>query len=271
MTELLGTAIRAGADAQRALLVSDLHLGGDGGAALAALDRVLAAAGDGGMPVFVLGDLFDSYVSRAQVRTGVWRAVAERFRRARDGACGRVVLLVGNRDFLLGDEFVRAAGCELVHGGYRLWLGDRDTLLLHGDELCQNDLPYQRAKRWLRSAPVRALARRLPLALAARAAERARQRSQNVVRRGDQTRFLPSRQAVARAFGLGIDRLVFGHIHRFSTGGFGAGRYHVLPAFDEDPLALEFGPLGAVAARSFAAGADPAVPLPEPPACPWSA
>ena len=206
MTELLGTAIRAGADAQRALLVSDLHLGGDGGAALAALDRVLAAAGDGGMPVFVLGDLFDSYVSRAQVRTGVWRAVAERFRRARDGACGRVVLLVGNRDFLLGDEFVRAAGCELVHGGYRLRLGDRDTLLLHGDELCQNDLPYQRAKRWLRSAPVRALARRLPLALAARAAERARQRSQNVVRRGDQTRFLPSRQAVARAFGLGIDR-----------------------------------------------------------------
>ena len=162
---VLGTPIQAGAAAARAVLISDLHVGDPAGGVLASLAGAVQHARDHADALFVLGDLFDSYVCRAQVRVGVWRDVAQCFSSA--AAAGlRIVVMVGNRDFLLGGEFARASGAELVHGGYRAEIGGLDTLLLHGDELCQNDLPYQRAKRWLRHPVTRALARNLPLALA---------------------------------------------------------------------------------------------------------
>lgn len=232
MTAVLGTRIEtvAGDAARPAFLLSDLHIPAGGGAVVEALSQWLEQAVSEGARVFVLGDLFDSYVSAAQVRTGVWREIAARFA----SAVGRGVdltLLHGNRDFLLGAEFVRASGVRLVAGGVRTRLGTRDVLLLHGDELCRNDVPYQRAKRWLRSWPVRLLARRLPLSLALRVAERARRKSSMVIQSGDQTRFDPTAAAIGAAL-AGVDLLVFGHIHRPARGRYGAGEYCVLPAFD---------------------------------------
>jgi UDP-2,3-diacylglucosamine hydrolase len=264
---VLGTDVRQGAAAARAVLISDLHVGADGGDVVAAMDAAVAHAEGHADAMFVLGDLFDSYVSRAQVRVGVWRDVAARFQRAVAGGL-RLVVLVGNRDFLLGPEFSAASGVELVHGGYRAELGGVDTLLLHGDELCQNDLPYQRAKRWLRHPLTRGVARRLPLPVARWAAERARDKSRDVVRSGDQSRFLPSEQAVSEAVSAGAARLVFGHIHRHARGEFGAADYHVLPAFDEAHVGLWIEP-GRLQAVRF--GAAPSLAPVEPSgACPWS-
>jgi hypothetical protein len=121
LTSVLGTRIEPlRAVAERALLVSDLHIGSDGGAALAHLRWAIAAAAAQRASLLVLGDLFDSYVSRAQVRHGVWREVADLFARAvADGV--PVAMLVGNRDFLLGDEFVAASRVPLSRGGLRGW------------------------------------------------------------------------------------------------------------------------------------------------------
>lgn len=268
MTEVLGTQIEAGAKAERAVLISDLHVGTDGGAVLRSLDAALAVARDSADALFVLGDLFDSYVCRAQIRVGIWREVAARFRVATDGGL-RIVVLVGNRDFLLGPEFVAATGAELVTGGYRVQLGGVDTLLVHGDELCQNDLPYQKAKRWLRHPLTRLVARSMPVALARRAAEKARKKSQNVIQSGDQSRFLPSERAVATAFAVGVERLIFGHIHRHARGSFERGSYHVLPAFDQDGVGLRIDPGGWQPVR-FGKGAAAATEVELPEACAWS-
>lgn len=229
--EVLGTRVYAvEGPAPRALLISDLHVPDDGGDALANLDTALAAARRLGARLFVLGDLFDSYVARGQARRGVWAEVAARFLAA-TAAGLRIDLLLGNRDFLLGDEFVRRSGVRLVDGGLRGAIGGVDSLLLHGDELCLADLPYQRAKRWLRHRLTRWLARRLPVALALRVAERARRRSRMVVQRGDQTRFLPTPGAFAAVAATGVGRLFFGHVHRHAQDVTG-GRWYVLPAFD---------------------------------------
>jgi UDP-2,3-diacylglucosamine hydrolase len=232
VSAVLGTRIEtvAGDPARPVLLLSDLHIPADGGAVVEALSQWLDQAVSEGARVFVLGDLFDSYVSAAQVRTGVWREIAARFATA-VGRGVEMTVLHGNRDFLLGTEFARASGVRLVAGGVRTRIGAREVLLLHGDELCQNDVPYQRAKRWLRSWPVRLLARRLPLSLALRVADRARSKSSMVIQSGDQTRFDPTAAAIGAAL-AGVDQLVFGHIHRPARGRYGAGEYCVLPAFD---------------------------------------
>ena len=232
MTDVLGTRIHpVRRDEACAVLISDLHVPSDGGEVLDRLRSALAAARRLGAAAFVLGDLFDSYVAKAQARHGVWREVAGLFAAA--AASGVPVdVLHGNRDFLLGEEFGRASGARLVPGGLRGRLGGIDTLLLHGDELCQNDRPYQRAKRWLRHPLTRAIARQLPLRMALAAAEKARRKSQNVIASGDQTRFLPTTAAMDAAMATGAQRLVFGHIHRHAHGQHGAGEYWVLPAFD---------------------------------------
>lgn len=272
MTSVLGTDIRAGAPSERAVLISDLHVGTDGGQVLRSLDAAVAVARQSADALFVLGDLFDSYVCRGQIRVGIWRDVAARFAAATQAGL-RIVLLVGNRDFLLGPEFVAASGVELVTGGYRVELGGVDTLLVHGDELCQNDVPYQKAKRWLRHPFTRLIARSMPVALAKRAAEKARKKSQNVIQSGDQTRFLPSERAVATAFAVGVERLIFGHIHRHARGSFAAGFYHVLPAFDQDGVGLLVTPGAWRPVRFHGGGADAPVAdeVALPDACSWSA
>jgi len=265
VTGLLGTPLFAAGEAATTFLISDLHVPADGGQVVANLGGVLRAAEAAAARVFVLGDLFDSYVARAQVRTGIWRDVAARFAAA-TAAGTEVVLLHGNRDFLLGPEFAAASGVRIVAGGLRGQLAGADTVLVHGDELCQNDLPYQRAKRWLRHPWTRGLARRLPLRAALAVAARARAKSRRVVSTGDQRRFLPTAAAVEAAFATGARRLVFGHIHRFAHGQREGGEYWVLPAFDEAPIGLVTRGDSLVPVRFDAAGLGADVPLPGP--CP---
>lgn len=265
MNAVLGTPLFATGDDATTFLISDLHVPAAGGEVVARLGGVLRAAQAAAGRVFVLGDLFDSYVAAGQVRTGVWREVAAMFATA-VAAGVELVLLHGNRDFLLGPEFAAASGARLVAGGLRGPLAGVDTVLLHGDELCQNDLPYQRAKRWLRHPVTRTLARHLPVRLAVTVGARARARSQRVVQSGDQRRFLPTAAAVEAAFTTGARRLVFGHIHRFAHGRSGGGEYWVLPAFDEQSIGLRAQQGTLVPLRFDAAGAAVEVPVPGP--CP---
>jgi UDP-2,3-diacylglucosamine hydrolase len=238
VTQVLGTRLFAfERDVPEAFLISDLHVPADGGAAFGHLQSAVACAISARAALLILGDLFDSYVCRAQVRHGIWREVANLLASARTAGVA-VELLHGNRDFLLGPEFAAATGAAVFAGGRRGVLGGVDTLLLHGDELCQNDLPYQRAKRWLRHPLTRAVARSLPLRVALGVAERARKKSQMVIQSGDQTRFLPTRRALGEAMASGASRLVFGHIHRFAHGREAGGEYWVLPAFDATGVGL---------------------------------
>ena len=237
-----GTVIHdLGEDDRPALLCSDLHVPIDGGQVYDLLVSITAAAVAEKARLFLLGDLFDSYVSPAQLRVGVYRQVAEALRSATDAGVD-LWILHGNRDFLIGSEFGKATGGHVVAGGIRCRLASRSTLLLHGDELCQRDVPYQRAKRWLRWGPTRWLARRLPLSLAMWVAERARRRSQRVTQQGDPARFAPTLGAVDNAFATGCEQLVFGHIHCAGRGRFVAGQhpgdYLVLPAFDQGGVGL---------------------------------
>lgn len=266
MTTVLGTRVHAqDGDAEAAFLISDLHIPQGGGPAFTQLTYAIAAARAARAPLFVLGDLFDSYVCKAQVRHDVWRDVASAFAEA-VAAGVRVTVLHGNRDFLLGREFEAASGARVLAGGWRGRLGGVDTLLLHGDELCVNDLPYQRAKRWLRRPLLQAIARRLPLRVALALAARARAKSGMVIRSGDQSRFLPTTAAVTSAMATGVQRLVFGHIHRFAHGHVGGGEYWVLPAFDAAAIGLrcQAGSLAPVRFRD--GGGDP---VEAPPACPF--
>ncbi len=268
--DVLGTPVFAALDDERPdlFLISDLHVpeGGEGvdGAAesrvLRGLTRVLEAAEARAATarVWILGDLFESFVSWKQSRVGVWRVVAERLAHTVDAGVP-VTILHGNRDFMLDERWGRATGARVLPGGGLLRFGERTLLVLHGDELCVNDLPYQKAKRWLRSPVTKAMLRRLPLAASMRLARKARSKSVQSIATGDQARFAPPHHALQSAFSAVLaadgssasarpDTLVFGHVHQASRtpwpGAKGAEAL-VLPAFDEAWQVLVAGAGGA--------------------------
>lgn len=247
-------------DRNETFLVSDLHVPQAGGEVLDRFTALLGRVGERGQRarLIVLGDLFEALVNERQLRTGRWPALLAAMRAIADAGVS-VSVLHGNRDFMLGRRFANATGARVVDGGLALRLDDRPTLLLHGDELCTNDVPYQRSKRWLRSHVVRAICRMLTERAADRVALVARRKSNVSTGQGDPARFRPVTDAVREAFARGYQQLVFGHVHTPGHGNFGGGAYWVLPAFDEDPVylahvrggELRFRALGEPAERAY--------------------
>lgn len=60
--------------------------------------------------------------------------------------------MLGNRDFLLGDEFAKHAAVSLVKDDKLIvQLGSSNALLMHGDTLCTDDLDYQTFRKMVRA------------------------------------------------------------------------------------------------------------------------
>ena len=241
--KVLGTQIEVLAESgrSRTIIVSDLHLPGVAGPVHDWFEALLESthASASRTRLIVLGDLFDAWVSDAQLRMPVFARVVAALAATR--LAGVELLVVhGNRDYLLGARFARASGARVVAGGLRLPLAGRDTLLLHGDELCLRDLAYQRAKRWLRHPVTCAVLRSVPGAVALWLAGRARRVSREVQAAGTRDRYEATAAAIDTAFAAsGCDVLIHGHVHRAARTPRDGGReVIVLPAFDVDGVHL---------------------------------
>jgi hypothetical protein len=135
-------------------LISDLHLHPAEPAEFEAFAEWLRHVPDGA-PALILGDLFEFWTGPKQCRAREWQPVLEGLRESsRRGV--RSWVLHGNRDFLLDASFEKQTGARVVPGGLLVERpGGESLLLLHGDELCLNDLEYQRSKKLLRSRRIR--------------------------------------------------------------------------------------------------------------------
>jgi UDP-2,3-diacylglucosamine hydrolase len=136
-----------------ALFVSDLHLSPSRPALVAAFERFCAGPARDAAAVYVLGDLFDSWIGDDQVAEPASARVVSALRRVADAGIP-VSVARGNRDFLLGEAFARAASATLLPEQVVVDLYGSPTLLSHGDELCTDDLGYLKVRAW-RSDPAR--------------------------------------------------------------------------------------------------------------------
>ncbi len=243
MSRVSGTRVFSAHDDERrrCLLFSDLHLPDTQSAVFTKFTRILDDAMSRPLEtrVLILGDLFEFWIGPSQIRSEVGEEVTKIFRRC--SAAGlSITVLHGNRDFMLDQSFAAAGALRVVAGGLSFRLGDRRCIALHGDELCWNDRPYQRSKRVLRNPLVRLVLRSLPLGTAMALGRRARAKSQQSIRQGDQSRFAPVREAISSVLGRDFDLLIFGHIHESARGVHDdQGEYCILPAFDESGIHLE--------------------------------
>lgn len=146
----------------RAIFISDLHLSERDPVTQARFDAFMQLAAPGADALYVIGDLLHVWLGDAMLAGDAYAlAVTQQFK-ALSQAGTRVFIARGNRDFMIGREFTDAAGATLLAAETVINLGDKRVLLMHGDELCIDDVRYQRARRILRMDTFRIIGNALP-------------------------------------------------------------------------------------------------------------
>lgn len=195
------------------LFISDLHLDSERPDHLSALKALLAKHGGRVDALYVLGDLFEVWVGDDDDDPFVREAVGA-FRRFSDSG-SRLYFMHGNRDFLLGEQFARDTGGELLDEGTVVDLYGRPALLMHGDSLCLSDTEYQAARKmvrdpaWQQMMLAKALAERKAFAAAQREKSRTHQENQAA----NITDVTPE-EVVRVMEQAGVRDLIHGHTHR---------------------------------------------------------
>lgn len=145
-----------------AWFVSDLHLTPGMPRTLAAFERLLERAACQAGSLFILGDFFEFWVGDEETDAPFAANVARLL--ATLSAQGVAVYLMhGNRDFLLGERFARAAGAQLLPDPTTIECAGQRVVLTHGDMLCTDDVGYMRFRAWTRKRWIQRLFLALPL------------------------------------------------------------------------------------------------------------
>ena len=132
----------------RTLFISDIHLDPARPAVTAALAHFLQQNRDC-EALYILGDIFEAWVGDDD-DAPLAVEIADLFR-TYTAAGPDLYLMVGNRDFLLGEAFCTAVGASLLPDPTVINLYGRATLLLHGDSLCTGDAEYMKFRAMARS------------------------------------------------------------------------------------------------------------------------
>lgn len=212
--------------------ISDIHLDASLPATTACLQRYLSSTQADA--VLILGDLFEAWIGD-DLRTQPYEAqcvdmLAEAGKRLHLG------IMVGNRDFLVGQALIQACCAHSMTDPTILKAWGQTALLIHGDELCLADTEYLKFRQnvrqpaWQSNFLAQPLANRLAVARQMRQASQAHQKSQGKMEWAD----VDESAAADWMTHSGADFLIHGHTHHPQTQSFGPGIRHVLSDWDLD-------------------------------------
>lgn len=192
--------------------ISDVHLHDKSPATFSAWQRYMnETTADA---VFILGDLFEVWIGDdAVAHQAFLMQCAEVLQQA--AQTKHVAFMRGNRDFLVGSQFLNACHVMDLTDPTVLQWGTTRWLLSHGDEGCTNDVDYQVFRRMVRSTAWQQNFLAKPLAEREHIARE--MRSQSESRKQDASNFYAdvdanwTQTALAKSHS---DMLLHGHTHQ---------------------------------------------------------
>ena len=197
----------------KALFVSDLHLDEVRPEILEQFERFLARECAGAGALYILGDLFEYWVGDDGLALPLPERVSSAL--AKNAERMPTYFMHGNRDFLVAERFARETGVQLIVDPTVIELQGERTLLMHGDLLCTDDLPYQAFRAKVRAPAWQAAMLARPLEERVRMAQQLRVESEEA--KGDKTEAIMdvAVATVERAFAdSGCRVMIHGHTHR---------------------------------------------------------
>ncbi|MDM7860350.1 UDP-2,3-diacylglucosamine diphosphatase [Alteromonas sp. ASW11-36] len=192
--------------------ISDLHLGEDFPAITRCFEVFMREKAPHAEALYVLGDLFEVWYGDDnnspfnQHIAAVFKQVAEHT---------PVFFIHGNRDFMLGQRYANKAGFTILNEQTVIDLYGTPTLLLHGDELCTDDIAYMKFRRKSRSRWWQTMVKALPLSLRRYLATRGRKNSESNKMQLAADIMDVTPQAVIEALeNHNVQQMIHGHTHR---------------------------------------------------------
>jgi UDP-2,3-diacylglucosamine hydrolase len=171
--------------------------------------------------IFILGDLFEVWVGDDLAQEPGFAADCAAVLQAASGRAA-IFFMHGNRDFLVGEGFLRACRTTLLTDPTVLGFAGQRWLLTHGDALCLGDADYMRFREqvrdpaWQRDFLAKPLAERQAIARELRRQSEARKRFA--------AEYADVDSAAANAWLEAADAqvLIHGHTHRPADHALGA-------------------------------------------------
>lgn len=195
------------------LFISDLHLAGERPALSEAFCAFLRGPAAAAEALYILGDLFEVWLGDDLVPPD-YQAALTAMRELSDAGVPLYVMH-GNRDFLLGERFAELSGARLLPDPTRIDLYGTPTLLMHGDTLCIDDVPYQqframvRDPRWQAEFLAKPPEARIALAREARAAS-----MEATAQKHAEIMDVNPESVLETLRTHGVQHLIHGHTHR---------------------------------------------------------
>jgi UDP-2,3-diacylglucosamine hydrolase len=195
------------------LLISDLHLQEERPDISRAFVDLLEGRARHAKALYILGDFFEAWIGD-DAMSPFQQSICQALRQLSDAGTA-IYLMHGNRDFLLGQDFCKAAGATLLDDPCVVELGGEPVLLMHGDTLCTRDLGYMKLRRYLRNPLSLWILRHLPLSTRQKLARKLRSESQSQTRmKNTEIVDVTPEQVPLVMAAHGVRTLVHGHTHR---------------------------------------------------------
>lgn len=127
------------------LFISDLHLNEDHPQAIEIFHQFLKTHAKQAQSLYILGDFFETWIGDDNL-TSLNQRIIKALRETTDNGLP-IYIMHGNRDFLIGKQFLRATGCYKLPDEHVVNIYGTPTLLMHGDTLCTLDIKYLKARK----------------------------------------------------------------------------------------------------------------------------
>lgn len=196
------------------VFISDLHLKPEEKATIELFCRFCEEVASQADTLYILGDFLEFWLGDDDP--------AEAYQQAFDCLSKlsptyhtNVFLMHGNRDFLIGERLAQRCNFEIIQDPLKIRLQGKDTLLMHGDTLCTDDIDYQKFRmmvrnpEWQQQVLSRSLEERYALA------KSMRQDSKQAMSEKDEYIMDVNEDETRRVFcEYDVDLLIHGHTHR---------------------------------------------------------
>lgn len=197
----------------RVLFISDLHLSATHPDMVALFMHFLEGPVKGAKALYILGDLFDVWVGQdihREFQATIQQALAKVVKSGTP-----VYFMNGNRDFLMQNAYLKAAGIERLEDPTLIDLHGTPTLLMHGDTLCTQDKAYQRFRRIAQNPITKFLFLSLPKKKRDTISKKLRAKSQQYQKTQSLTILDVTEEAVKNVMNKhNVSQLIHGHVHR---------------------------------------------------------
>lgn len=163
--------------------------------------------------LYILGDLFEQWIGDDN-ENEFTHSIINALRHASDQGTS-IFIMLGNRDFLLGKQFLRQTKCILLPDETVIDAFGSKILLMHGDTLCTHDKSYQYFRKIVRNRIFKFIYTSLPLSMREYLANGMRNKSKQHTNMKSAVVMDVAEEAVITAMRKhGVNYLIHGHTHK---------------------------------------------------------